>query len=195
MATLTANVPLGPGTSVTALLSWSADSGTGSIGPPGPAGPPGPTGATGISGATGTGATGATGPGGLGELAYAEVTSPVTSAATTEAAAEVLVTLPSVVYPGTPVEVAFFCPEAPALVGPYVVLWDDTAGVSLGWLAIVASSATTDYVPVFLSRRFTPVAGARVFSIRSFSPPGSATFYCGAGGSGSRVPMYARVTG
>ena len=46
-ARLTSSVPLAPGVSITATVSWVADSGTGSIGPTGPTGATGATGAMG----------------------------------------------------------------------------------------------------------------------------------------------------
>jgi hypothetical protein len=125
------------------------------------------------------------------QMDYVEKTTAVAVTATTEAGATVLVTGSSVTYDGsTPVWVEYFATDmAPGSTYIIVVLWDDTANVSLGYLALSFSRG-----PFTGRRRLTPAAGARVYSIRGFVDAGSGGPTNGGGGVGVRLPGYIRIT-
>ena len=132
------------------------------------------------------------------EVAYQEFTAPVACAATTEAGATTLVTAPAFVADGSSqylVEV--YIPTlggAPASVNQSVCLFLD--GVSLGPLGqLQVGAAAVTYTPMRLTRRLTPAAGSRVFSVRVFlASAGTTTAYAGVGGIGALSPGFIRIT-
>lgn len=129
------------------------------------------------------------------ELDYAEITSSVAIAATTEAGATTIVTSASVTYDGTTaIIIEFYAPQV-AVDGTFVtfVLRDDTAAASLGLAAKQGSNAGAQ---VDWKRRLTPAAGARVYSARVFrtgGTTGGSNLIAGAGGSGNFVPAFLRI--
>jgi len=136
------------------------------------------------------------------ELAYNEFTAPVSCPNTTEAAATQLVASTSVVFDGaTKIRIECFAPAyvstaTGASGGTFLVLWDNTANVSLGLLAADKPSETNadQFVPVCV-RHLTPVAGARVYSFRAYGQSASIlTVQADVGGVGKRVPGYIRIT-
>jgi hypothetical protein len=143
-----------------------------------------------------TGPTGSAGSGGISELAYAQITGnfSVTTAMNSEAAAGVVVTAPSVTFAGTPITIEFY---APLLTGASVLiltLHDDTAGISLGYLAQTGGSSTNDF-PTHAVRRITPSAGARVYSVRAWESGGAGTVFAGNGTAANYAPAFIRITG
>src|ERR1035437_9195587 len=173
----------------------------GSTGATGADGPTGATGPAGAAGATGTtGGVGATGPAGAIELelGYALVTAQVEVTATSEDTATVVATLPSIVYTGDPVIFTFFTPQFYTAdhQGITVILHDDTADVSLGKLMVQAQIDASSELPVFLGTRYTPAAGARIYSARAYcTSHSSQKIMGGPGGAGNALPAYLRVTG
>ena len=130
------------------------------------------------------------------ELAYNQFTE-VTITATSEATADIVVTASSVTFDGAPVVIEFFSPSitTPVAQALAVVLWDDTAGVSLGQFGVLVPSAgVAEQIPALLARRLTPAAGDGVYSIRAFVSGLSGSVGGGAGGAGNNVPGYIRVT-
>jgi len=136
------------------------------------------------------------------ELDYKEFTANVSCPNTTEAASTSIVTSSSVVYDGaTKVLLTFFAPAYQSTAtgasgGTFLVLWDNTAGVSLGLLAADKPSATNadQFVPV-CARILTPAAGARVYSVRGYGQSASMlTIMADVGGVGKRVPGFLRIT-
>jgi hypothetical protein len=104
----------------------------------------------------------------LDELAYAEFTADVPVTATTQPAAQTVVTAPAVTFDGlTAVWVEFQAPRVDAGPGSVTVLdlWDGST--DLGILGSVRG-VVSDFVgaPVNRSRRLTPTAGAHTFSVR-----------------------------
>lgn len=134
------------------------------------------------------------GGGGLAELAYVQVTAPVSITATSEGAAQVIATLSSVTYGAGVVVLEFYSPGAVGTGGSLIVtLHDDTAGVSLGFWAVVGPS--TVEAPVHAVRRLAPGAGARVYSVRAYCTAGTGVVNAGAGGASAYVPVFIRVVG
>lgn len=134
------------------------------------------------------------------ELSYVEFTSSVSITNTSEGAADVIVTAASVTFDGTAVWIEGWAPFATASVGGtrlvIGVLWDDTAGASIGKAPVLSdvSAANDEYGAFFFRRRLTPAAGARVYSWRAFATIATATIAAGAGGSGNYLPGYIRIT-
>ena len=133
------------------------------------------------------------------EYSYVADIDGATITATAESTSQVLVTAGSVTYDGTPVMVHAFAPfwQPNPTAGPIIVLvlWDNTAGASIGKLAVSAGESTSNaYAVLSAWHRFTPAAGARVYSIRAFVSGGTGTIYAGAGGVGNYVPAFIRIT-
>jgi hypothetical protein len=135
--------------------------------------------------------------GGSSVLGYAEFTAPValSGGGVVEATPQTIVSLPSITFDGTPVLIEFWCPGflLPATVGSMgISLWDPSN--DLGRLSFLTTDAsgrvTTNAGPEVGRRRFTPAAGARVYSIRGWRTAGSFTVQAGAGGAGQFLPGY-----
>lgn len=131
------------------------------------------------------------------ELAYAEVTADVSSSATTEATAAVVVTAPSITLDGsTPIIIEAYTPyilNNTAGNITYLVLFDN--GVAIGIIG-ASHSATGGYRigPVSGRRRLTPSAGAHVYSVRLMVGGGTGTVSAQAGGPGNFSPASIRIT-
>lgn len=130
------------------------------------------------------------------ELDYVQFTSNVTMtpALTEGASSQIVVTSSSITFDGAAVLMEFWCHQAIAGSGGMTtILYDNTAAASLGWLSNQGANNTTH--ALYLSRRFTPAAGARTYSIRSFFASGGAgTYVAGAGGAGTVLPGFMRFT-
>lgn len=131
------------------------------------------------------------------ELAYTEITAPVSVTATTEAAANTVISAPAVTFDGSPVLIQFFAPYATTHnvtnATIYAVLFED--GVSLGRLSILVSpAAATMYGPLNVVRRMVPSAGSHTYTIRAFVSTGTGSVVAGTGGAGLYVPAFIRIT-
>lgn len=131
------------------------------------------------------------------ELDYAEITADVACTATTEAAADTIITLPARTYDGsTAIIVEFFCPawrQSTTTVVAFLPLFQDGSVYgrmwdSRGWVA-------NDELAGFVSRvRITPAPGSRTYSIRGHVGSASTfTVRAGAGGAGTLMPAYLRT--
>ncbi len=137
------------------------------------------------------------------ELAYAQVTVDTSITATTEGAADTIVTAVAIVLDGsTTIEVIFFSqqvqsPGAAASRFTSVVLYDAVGGAaaaSIGGMGLVFTdaSARTD-APFYCSRRLTPAAGSHVYSARAYVNAGTGTVNAGTGASGTEAPAFIQV--
>lgn len=130
------------------------------------------------------------------ELAYAQFAAIVPISATTDATADLVVTAPAFTADGTMVVlIQCFAPEyqTGANVGAQIVvnLYED--GADIGRLFVSAQgSGLSDTVNGWLRR--TPAAGSRVYSMRAWRITANGSIEAGAGGAGTRVPGYIRVT-
>jgi len=129
------------------------------------------------------------------ELAYNQITSNVSCTATTEATANTIVTASAVTFDGsTAAVIEFFCPNFDASDSPTfsLFLYD---GTSIGFLMQRSVTAGTAMGPIYVSRRLTPSAASHTYSIRGDVSSGSGvSVKAGAGGAGSVVPAFIRIT-
>ena len=137
------------------------------------------------------------------ELDYAQSTADTNITATTEAAADTVVTGASVAYNGsTIVIIEFYCPDFhPAFTSNAWIranLFED--GSSIGHLGIMAqptftpSSAVGVRAPAHFLRRLTPTNASHTYSIRCHVSSGTGVAGAGAGGVGANVPAFLRIT-
>lgn len=142
--------------------------------------------------------TGLTGIGGTTTLAHNEFTASVNCTATTEGAANTIVTATGVVFDGsTAVMVEFFASLArpPTTAGALLqfALYDGAS--SIGVFGVTATGTTqAEYQTVLLRRRLTPTAATHTYSVRGFVSTGTGVVGAGAGGSGTNIPGYIRIT-
>ena len=124
------------------------------------------------------------------ELAYAQITAD----AALGTGQTVIVTAPAFTADAQPILVEFSA-SAVVTAGSANVnleLWQD--GVSIGVIATFINPAAGLYVAsVHASRRLTPAAGSRTYSIRGAGAAGAA-IWAGAGGAGARLPAFIRIT-
>jgi hypothetical protein len=130
------------------------------------------------------------------QLDYVERATNLTVAATTEATADAWIAGNSVVYDGsTRICIEFFAPAAETAtsgIGLYPILYD--GATSLGTISVYSEAGGAGDTPAWGRRFLTPTAGAHVYSIKWFKSGGTATVFCGPGGSGFNAPGYLRIT-
>lgn len=133
------------------------------------------------------------------ELAYNEVTANVTVAGTTEATATALITASSITFVGsTPILIEYYCPRWQKLIAgaslSTAYLYQDGATMGLLGLHLNSGGAGAG-MPAYFARRLTPTPGAHVYSIRaSCTAANDFQFTAGAGGAGSFLPAFIRIT-
>jgi hypothetical protein len=133
--------------------------------------------------------------GGGGEMDYAQITTPVTVTAATEAGADTIVTGAAVVYDGsTTVMLTFFCPNAVVLAthNIEILLYDGAS--DLGVLGIVAAGSVIVSGPVTVTRRLTPTAATHTYHVKACVDASAATVNAGAGGIPNYPPAFLRIT-
>jgi hypothetical protein len=150
-----------------------------------------------IPGGTGAiGPTGPTGPAGSGaaELAYAEITSPVTITGGSAGASNLVVSSGAVTYTTDPILIEFYSPHITVVnnSGMFILLYDDTTLLAI--LAENAISASNFQPPNYCARRLIPSAGSHTYLIRSWSSGGNSTIGAGTGTGGAEVPAFIRIT-
>lgn len=133
------------------------------------------------------------------ELTYDEFTANVTVSATTEAAANTVVTAKPLPFDGaTPVIVEFFsiAVVVSATGGDRIEFYLYEDGSSIGRIGAVFTPAGAGslIVPARLSRRLTPSNASHTYSIRARRVTANGTVVGGAGGSGADLPGYIRIT-
>lgn len=131
------------------------------------------------------------------EIGYAEFTSAVTVSATAESAPTDVVSAGSLSFDGTPVIVEFFAIAlTPASAGGATVivsLWEDST--DRGRLAFrQTGAAAAQYDPVLVRRKLTPSAGSHTLKITATAGGGDGSILAGAGGVGTNLPGYIRIT-
>ena len=142
------------------------------------------------------GGGGGGGPVGTPELSYTEYAQ-TTVTATTEAAANVVVTAPALTFDGaTPILVTFYSPfvRNPSAGGTtQIVLFD--GATPIGIMTQVWNSAAQSDVALHAVRRLTPSAGSHTYSARAFvTGSGSGQIFSNVGGAGLPVPGFLRIT-
>lgn len=132
------------------------------------------------------------------EFDYAEITSPASPNATSEATATTIITGASVTYDGSTVVLVEFSapyitPPSGALHNLVIVLYDGSS--SIGQLGIVTANPTNaSRFPVRMARRMTPSGAAHTYSIRAYVDSGTGTIHAGAGGAAAYFPAFMRIT-
>lgn len=177
---------------------------SGNIGPTGATGVTGPTGATGTgatgaTGATGsagvTGATGATGASGGAELAYVEYIGIVTVSSATEATGTAIVDSGTVSYANTPIIIEFFSPWIQPAATDFIIVCLFDGATEIGRIASCQDlAASVVNFPVLARRRLTPSAGNHQYNVTAFRNSLNGTVNAGAGGTGTYLPGYIRIT-
>ena len=136
----------------------------------------------------------------LGELAYGEITAPVTCAGlSNEASATTVVTAPAITVDGaTPIVIEVFIPgfsftDSPNSEG---FLLDGSTSLGRVWAypsVKVNTAVTNSYIRI--TRRLTPAAGAHTYSFRAGVSSGAGVvMYAGPGGAAQWVPAFIRVS-
>ena len=133
------------------------------------------------------------------EFAYAEQTSTVNVTQTVEASSDTIVTAGAVTFDGsTEVMIEFFAPDVngPPAQSAYLVLCLFDGSSSIGYIGFVMNPVNTQVarIPVVCRRQLTPSNASHTYSIRGFVSTSTANINNGAGGSGTRVPAYIRIT-
>lgn len=134
------------------------------------------------------------------EYDYVEKTTNTSITATTEGGADTIVTATAVVFDGTTkIVVDFYCAYAAPDTGAagrtlILVLYDGAS--SIGKLAPMATlvSGNQSYITGVHSRRLTPSAASHTYSVRAYVSAGTGTVGAGAGGSGTYMPAFIRIT-
>jgi hypothetical protein len=141
----------------------------------------------------------ASGGGGGTELAYTEKTTATTITATTEGAANTIVTAAAITLSGSQkIVIDYFAWRVflgnTAASDITFVLFD---GTSIGQLGSIfpADGTSQPYFPVRLTRVLTPSAGSHTYSVRAFRNSADAIVSAGTGGSaGAQSPTFIRIT-
>jgi hypothetical protein len=131
------------------------------------------------------------------QLDYAQITAnSAVITVTTEATALAIVTGNSVSYDGTKVRIEFFASSLTAAGSaiPTWVVFRDAAGIGQVKNSTITGGTTVG--PLSFAVFDTPPAGAHTYSIRAFvaASANTTTVNAGAGGAGTQVPAYLRVT-
>lgn len=132
------------------------------------------------------------------ELDYAEVTSTVNVTSTNEASPTNVVSGTSKAYDGGPVWVHFSATDGntDAVAGRYLIvnLWDGST--DLGRIALVQNNGAgvAEVTPINGYRRLTPSAGTHQFHVKAWCSAGAGNVQAGAGGAGTRMPAFLRIT-
>jgi len=133
------------------------------------------------------------------ELDYAQRTADLVVSVTTEATSVAVVTGNSVTYDGTKVRIEFFCNQIVNSVWSQtatLVFYRDAVVLGASNFVTAGASPSQTNVPLNLVLYDTPSAGAHTYAVKAFvaSGGGNVTFKAGAGGSGTFIPVFLRVT-
>lgn len=138
---------------------------------------------------------------GGGELDFAEATADITGiTATNESGATAVLTGNAVSYDGSRVRVEFFAPEVVNVAGSgtnKLVLVFERDGNAIGQAVILETGSTFENGKSATAELFdSPSAGSHTYAVKAFSAATSPnyTIKAGAGGSGTLVPAFLRVT-
>jgi hypothetical protein len=124
------------------------------------------------------------------EYGITEFTANVAITATTEGAADTIVTAPAITFDGgTAVWVEFWAvAAAKGTTSLSLGLFDGSTGIG----GIVAGFATAGY-GLSVRRKVTPTAGVHTFSARGWVDAGSGSVVAGSGGAATNLPGYIRI--
>ena len=132
------------------------------------------------------------------ELDYVQITSSVSITATTAATATTCITGNAVTYDGsTRICIEVYSPAvqtgATSASTVNIVLYDGSTEV--GVIGEVArGTGSTDNCTLCARVYLTPSAAAHTYSVRAYRGTSNGTFQAGAGGAGTYMPAYLRIT-
>jgi len=126
------------------------------------------------------------------ELSYVENTGHTSITATSDAAADTIVTAAAITFDGSTVcLVEFYAPYATAGTSYLIYCLYDGA-TNLGRLGFVKTANL--WHPIYVAHRLTPSSASHTFSIRAFVDGGTGASNGGGGGAGNSLPSFIRVT-
>jgi hypothetical protein len=132
------------------------------------------------------------------ELDYVEKTTNTSITATTEAAANTVVTANAVAFNGsTTVMIEFFSPSiaTQATSSVFVTCWLYDGSSSIGLIGRVRTTAAVAGAWALTGkRRLTPSNATHTYSIRAMTTSGTSTVEGGAGGTAANMPAFIRIT-
>lgn len=130
------------------------------------------------------------------ELDYAQITSPVTVTATSEGAADTVITGTSQAYAAEPVLLTFFTPflqNGAFTTFCIVYLYDVATSTVVGRLNRT-DVINGDGTALFAQYRFTPTAATHQYRVRAYIDAGTqANINAGSGGSAAYLPAFLRI--
>lgn len=129
------------------------------------------------------------------EVAYAQITSNATTAATTEGTATQIVSSGAVTYTAEPILIEFYCPylaNSDSGATTTLTLFDDTTVV--GIIGKAQAAAGNAGHATHLMYRLTPTAASHTYLVKFHTSAGTSTANAGAGGSATYLPCFIRVT-
>lgn len=130
------------------------------------------------------------------ELAYNQITTPVTITTTNNAAQQTIVAGTTRTYDGNPIMIEFYSPRVDAPTNTQTLIHLCDGATNLGYFVLVLDAAGTSGVVASARRRITPTAGSHNYNITGWA--GAATGgYVGAGPGaalGDFSPAFIRVT-
>ncbi len=127
------------------------------------------------------------------ELDYVETSTSLTVTATTDATAQAFVTGNSVAYDGsTVVLIEIYVPFGSATVTLICNLYDGST--DLGRIGQLNAGTGGFNAPMPMARRLTPSNASHTYSARFWKTSGTSSANCGAGGTGTTLPGFIRIT-
>lgn len=133
------------------------------------------------------------------EFDYVAITSGKNVTATTSGTADIVITGNSVTYDGSTtilIEFATMGLTAASSVTQDITILvrDDTGTTIVAFICYhTAPASNSNFHPAYGAIRVTPVAGARVYSIRAYVSSGTGQVAAGAGGGASNAPAFMRI--
>jgi len=139
---------------------------------------------------------GAGGAGGTVEYDYVERNTALTVTATTEGTAQAFIDGNAVTYDGTTkVKIEFWCGFTANINDTGVITLLDGA-TAIGWLSQIGNNSATiqDNLAFYGCRFLTPTAASHTYHIAAWKTSGTFIVTGGAGGAGTQVPAWYRIT-
>jgi len=129
------------------------------------------------------------------ELAYVEQTSTTNITNTSEATGHQVVSAGALTFDGsTRVCIEFYCAEVYSDVAGGIIFDLSDGGTEVGRMGVVFGHTGDHRSPVLLRRFLTPSAASHTYAIQAWRTAGSPSVDAGAGGSGTVMPAYIRIT-
>ena len=133
------------------------------------------------------------------EVGYDQITSSVNVASTTEATPTAIISCAAHTFDGAAVLLTVFAPQivSPSVLSSFVVvlLFESTTEITRLGTFLTPAAANMDQGATLLYR-FTPTAGSHTYTISAYasSTTGTPSISCGAGGTATLNPAFARFT-